>query len=129
MSQEDSRRGPQDVLERLCDQGRLDAILRSDHQVKQLLELTYTNVVRTRSLLKHAPDDFDWQAIPPTSAFDAASTAAASRAMRSSRFREAAAAAGTLAWGSFPSMLAGEETSNEQQAEVHQEHHNERKEV
>ncbi len=45
MSQEDYRRG-QDVLERLRDQGRLDAIPRSDHQLKQLLELAYTNVER-----------------------------------------------------------------------------------
>lgn len=68
MSHEDYRRGLQDVLERLRDQGRLDAIRRSDHQVKQLLELAYINVERTRFLLKHATDDFDWQAIPPTSA-------------------------------------------------------------
>jgi hypothetical protein len=26
---------------------------------QQLLELAYTNVERTRFLLKHAPDDFD----------------------------------------------------------------------
>jgi hypothetical protein len=31
------------VLERLRDQGRLDAIPRYEHQVKQLLELAYTN--------------------------------------------------------------------------------------
>jgi hypothetical protein len=48
MSQEDCRRGLHDVLERLRDQGRLDVIPRSDHQVKQLLELAYTNVGRTR---------------------------------------------------------------------------------
>lgn len=64
MSQEDCRRGLQDVLERLRDQERLDAIPRSDHQVQQLLQLAYANVERTRFLLKHAPDDFDWQAIP-----------------------------------------------------------------
>jgi len=46
MSQEDYRRGPQDVLERLRDQGRLDAIPRSDYQVKQLLELAHTDVER-----------------------------------------------------------------------------------
>jgi hypothetical protein len=34
---------------------------------QQLLELAYTNVERTRFLLKHAPDDFDWQAIPADS--------------------------------------------------------------
>jgi len=62
-------------------------------------------------LLKNAPDDLDWQAFPAdirarygfprglvnATAFDAASTAPALRAMRSSSFGEAAAAAGTLA--------------------------------
>ena len=47
MSEEDYRRSLQGVLERLRDEGRLDAIPRSDHQVKQLLELAYTNVERT----------------------------------------------------------------------------------
>ena len=68
MSQEDYRRGPQDVLERLCDQGRLDAILRSDHQVKQLLELAYTNVERTRFLLKQRLMTSIGRRSPPTSA-------------------------------------------------------------
>ena len=52
------------IREVLRDQGRLDAIPRPDHQVTQLLELANTNVERTRFLLEHAPDDFDWQATP-----------------------------------------------------------------
>ncbi len=111
MSQEDYRRGLQDVPERLRDQGRLDAIPRSDHQVKQLLEHAYTNVERTRFLLKHALDDFDQQAIPADigARYDFPRDARRTRprsmprarplrygAMRSSSFGEAAAAAGTL---------------------------------
>jgi len=36
--------------------------------MKQPLELAYTSLEQTRLLLKHAPDDFDWQAMRPTSA-------------------------------------------------------------
>jgi hypothetical protein len=85
MSQEYYRRGLQDVLERLRDQGRLDAIPRSEHHVRQLLELAYTNVKRTRFLLAERDR------------VRCREQAAALRAMRSSSFGEATAAAGTLA--------------------------------
>ena len=96
----------------LRDKGRLDAIPGSDHQVKPRLELAYTNMERTRSLLKHAPDDFDCQAIPADIRArydfprDARRTrprsmpragAAALPAMRSSSFEEAAAGGRSLA--------------------------------
>jgi hypothetical protein len=111
MSQEDYRRGLQDVLEPRRDQGRLDAIPRSDHQGSSCLNSRTPTWSGLAFLLKHALDDFDWQAFPADirarcdSLRDARRTrpvrcrdqAAALRAMRSSSFGEATAAAGTLA--------------------------------
>jgi hypothetical protein len=137
MSQEDYRRGLQDVIERLRDHGRLDAILRSERQVKQLLEPAYTNVERIRFLLKHVPDDFDCQAIAADirARYDLPRDARRTgpRSMPRARCRLTGDAIEQL-WrshrrGRHPSMRVVPinthrgGTSNEGHAEVRQEHH------
>ncbi|GEM_PF-4486727 len=60
MSLEQYRQGLDDLLNRLRDQERLEAIPKSEYQVKQLLEVAYTNVERTRFLLVDRATDYDW---------------------------------------------------------------------
>jgi hypothetical protein len=61
MSLDQYRKGLQDLLDRLREQGHLAAIPKSAYQVKQLLELAHTNVERTRHLVRDQPADYDWQ--------------------------------------------------------------------